>query len=578
MVTLKKLTGYFPSIGIILYTTPILILIEVCAELAQPYLIGVIIDNGIMYRDKSQVISLATIMILIAILGLITGLMNTYYISRISQEFGMNLREGTFDKIQGLSFKNIDELNISNLIIILTNDINQLQNFIRIGYKLIFRSPGLLIGSIIFGIVLSPKLISIFILIILIISAILYLIFKRSFPGFFKAQSVKNDATTILSENISGIKIVKGFSREKYESEKLSGISDDLTSLNIKAAKIMSLIFPILLLCTNLSIVAVLWFGSKEINYNNFSIGSIVSFINYTLIFIEAITLASVFFTNLSRATILSRRIDNILTTKAHITYSDSSKTITPIRGDIIFEDVSFDYDNSDGFSSPPLKNINLHINSGDFIGILGTENSGKALIANMISRFYDPSSGKVLLDGIDIRNYTEASLRNNIALLMQSNTLFSNTAHSDMGQDNLDAMEDDVTRCAKLEQVKSFKELIPESYENIEYEENILIDDKTEKEFLSPGLINQPKILILDDSFSYKEDYVEDLVKKAINKELHNTTVIILANKISSLVKADNILLIDKGQIIIQGKHDELLKNSIHYINIFKNQTGEEL
>ncbi|MGG7177628.1 ABC transporter ATP-binding protein [Clostridium paraputrificum] len=577
MATLKKLKGYFSSIGIILYTTPILVIIEVCAELAQPYFIGLIIDKGIKYRDESQVISLATIMILIAILGLLAGLMNTYYISRISQEFGMNLRESTFDKVQGLSFKNIDELNISNLIIVLTNDINQLQHYIRAGYKIIFRSPSLLLGTIIFGLILSPRLIGIFMPITLGIAAILYLILKQSFPIFFKAQSVKDDYNTILSENFSGIETVKGFAREKYEEEKFTEINDNLTTLNIKANKIMSLIFPVILLFTNISIVILLWFGSKEINYNYLSIGSIVSYINYTLIFIEGLILALIFFINISRANVLAKRIDNILTTRAHITYSDSSNTITPIRGDIIFENVSFDYDNSDGYNASPLKNINLHINSGDFVGILGNKDSGKGIIANMISRFYDPSSGKVLLDGVDIRNYTKASLRNNISIFMKSSTLFSNTVHSDMGQDNLDSMEDDVTRAAKLEQVKIFKELLPENYENIEYEENILIDNQKELELLSPALINSPKILILDDSCDYSNEEYAEIFKKAINKELYNTTVIMVANKISSIMNADNIFLIDKGQIIVEGKHTDLLKNSVHYMNIYKNQNGEE-
>ncbi len=256
----------------------------------------------------------------------------------------------------------------------------------------------------------------------------------------------------------------------------------------------------------------------------------------------------------------------------------NTSKNADDIRGDIIFENVSFDYDETDGFEEYALKDVNLHIKEGEFVGIIGATGSGKSTLVNLIPRFYDPTSGKVLLDGMDIRNYNEATLRKNISIVLQSATLFSGTVKSNIVQGDLDAVEDDITRAAKIAQAKEFIDRLPENYESIVYQRgNNLSGGQKQRISIARGLVGNPKVLILDDSTSALDAKSESLVKRALNRELKNTTTIMVAQKISSIIDADKIVLIDQGQILAVGSHEELMNTSVHYKNIYNTQLGEE-
>lgn len=578
MITLKKFKPYFSSLGIVLFIAPIFMIIEVVADLAQPFLTRIIINKGIATGNKELITSIGGLMIFIAVIGLIAGIVNAYYASKISQSFGMNLREGTFDKIQGLSFKNIDELSISNLIVVLTNDINQLQNFVMTGLRIIIRAPLLFLGSIILGIIAAPRLFIIFVALIVVITSFLYLIVKKSYPIFYGAQQSLDDLNTTLKENFDGIMTIKSFVKENDEKEKFKGKSENLMTLNIKSTRMIGIILPILLSSVNLGIVAILWFGGNLVINNTLEVGSIIAAINYLVQLLMALVIAGLLFMNCTRAMVCAERIDNIMESKTEIQFTNTSTTADDIRGDIIFENVKFDYDETDGIEEYALKDINLHIKEGDFIGILGTTGSGKTTLVNMIPRFYDPTSGKVLLDGVDIRSYSQATLRKNISIILQSSTLFSGTVRSNISQGDLDAVQDDITRAAKIAQAKEFIHRLPENYESIMYQKGSnLLGGQKQRISIEKGIVTSPKILILDDSTSALDGNNKNLVKKALSKKLVKTTVIMVAQKISSVIDADNIVILDKGQIICQGTHEELLKNSVHYQNIYKIQLGEE-
>ena len=578
MATLKKFKPYFSSLGILVFIAPIFMILEVLCELIQPYLLQIVIDRGIKNNDKALIVELGGLMIFIAIVGVLLGILNTYNSSKISTVFAMNLREGTFDKIQRLSFRNIDELSISNLIVVLTNDINQLQNFVMSGTRILIRSPLLFIGSIILGIITAPKLSPIYLVIILVISIVLFLIIKKSYPLFYGAQQGLDDMNTTLKENFDGIMAVKSFVQENNEKEKFKGKSSNLAKLNTSTSRIVGTVLPIFLASINLGIVAILWFGGKSAINNALPIGSLVAFINYLSQLLVALIIASLLFMNFTRAMVSAKRVENIMNATSDVVFMNTSKNADDIRGDIIFENVSFDYDETDGFEEYALKDVNLHIKEGEFVGIIGATGSGKSTLVNLIPRFYDPTSGKVLLDGVDIRNYNEATLRKNISIVLQSATLFSGTVKSNIVQGDLDAVEDDITRAAKIAQAKEFIDRLPENYESIVYQRgNNLSGGQKQRISIARGLVGNPKILILDDSTSALDAKSESLVKRALNRELKNTTTIMVAQKISSIIDADKIVLIDQGQILAVGSHEELMNTSVHYKNIYNTQLGEE-
>lgn len=578
MATLKKFKPYFSSLGILVFIAPIFMILEVLCELVQPFLLQIVIDRGIKNNDKTLIVELGALMIFIAVVGVLLGILNTYNSSKISTIFAMNLREGTFDKIQRLSFRNIDELSISNLIVVLTNDINQLQNFVMSGTRILIRSPLLFIGSIILGIITAPRLSPIYLVIILVISIALFLIIKKSYPLFYGAQQGLDDMNTTLKENFDGIMAVKSFVQENNEKEKFKGKSSNLAKLNTSTSRMVGTILPIFLASINLGIVAILWFGGKSAINNDLPIGSLVAFINYLSQLLVALIIASLLFMNFTRAMVSAKRVENIMNATSDVVFINTSKNADDIRGDITFENVSFDYDETDGFEEYALKDVNLHIKEGEFVGIIGSTGSGKSTLVNLIPRFYDPTSGKVLLDGVDIRNYNEATLRKNISIVLQSATLFSGTVKSNIVQGDLDAVEDDITRAAKIAQAKEFIDRLPENYESIVYQRgNNLSGGQKQRISIARGLVGNPRILILDDSTSALDAKSESLVKKALNRELKNTTTIMVAQKISSIIDADKIVLIDQGQILAVGSHEELMNNSVHYKNIYNTQLGEE-
>lgn len=578
MATLKKFKPYFSSLGILVFIAPIFMILEVLCELVQPFLLQIVIDRGIKNNDKTLIVELGALMIFIAVVGVLLGISNTYNSSKISTIFAMNLREGTFDKIQRLSFRNIDELSISNLIVVLTNDINQLQNFVMSGTRILIRSPLLFIGSIILGIITAPRLSPIYLVIILVISIALFLIIKKSYPLFYGAQQGLDDMNTTLKENFDGIMAVKSFVQENNEKEKFKGKSSNLAKLNTSTSRMVGTILPIFLASINLGIVAILWFGGKSAINNDLPIGSLVAFINYLSQLLVALIIASLLFMNFTRAMVSAKRVENIMNATSDVVFMNTSKNADDIRGDITFENVSFDYDETDGFEEYALKDVNLHIKEGEFVGIIGSTGSGKSTLVNLIPRFYDPTSGKVLLDGVDIRNYNEATLRKNISIVLQSATLFSGTVKSNIVQGDLDAVEDDITRAAKIAQAKEFIDRLPENYESIVYQRgNNLSGGQKQRISIARGLVGNPRILILDDSTSALDAKSESLVKKALNRELKNTTTIMVAQKISSIIDADKIVLIDQGQILAVGSHEELMNSSVHYKNIYNTQLGEE-
>lgn len=578
LATLKKFKPYFSSLGILVFIAPIFMILEVLCELVQPFLLQIVIDRGIKNNDKTLIVELGALMIFIAVVGVLLGILNTYNSSKISTIFAMNLREGTFDKIQRLSFRNIDELSISNLIVVLTNDINQLQNFVMSGTRILIRSPLLFIGSIILGIITAPRLSPIYLVIILVISIALFLIIKKSYPLFYGAQQGLDDMNTTLKENFDGIMAVKSFVQENNEKEKFKGKSSNLAKLNTSTSRMVGTILPIFLASINLGIVAILWFGGKSAINNALPIGSLVAFINYLSQLLVALIIASLLFMNFTRAMVSAKRVENIMNATSDVVFMNTSKNADDIRGDITFENVSFDYDETDGFEEYALKDVNLHIKEGEFVGIIGSTGSGKSTLVNLIPRFYDPTSGKVLLDGVDIRNYNEATLRKNISIVLQSATLFSGTVKSNIVQGDLDAVEDDITRAAKIAQAKEFIDRLPENYESIVYQRgNNLSGGQKQRISIARGLVGNPRILILDDSTSALDAKSESLVKKALNRELKNTTTIMVAQKISSIIDADKIVLIDQGQILAVGSHEELMNSSVHYKNIYNTQLGEE-
>lgn len=575
MASLKKLKKFLKPIRVILFITLVLVVLESCAELLLPYLVSILIDLGVITYNRSVIIDFSSMIFIVFFVGIITSQITSYYSAKISNLFSKNLLEGIFDKIIGLSYKNIDELNISNVIDTLTNDVHRLESYLKTGIKYVIKSPIIVVGSFVVGAFLCPDLLFINLAIIVVLAFCLYLIFKKSYTFFYKAQSIHNDIKLQVYETFDGIKTVKIFSNENYEIDKFNDLSSNYRDLNTKANKMMSTALPLISAITLLSLSSLLWFGGKNVINFTYSIGSLTGFILYTLLLIESLITFYILVINFNRANTIANRINDLITIRANITYSNDSNIVEDFTGNIEFDSVSFEFDGSDGINDAPLSNISLAINEGDFVAFLGSSFSGKSTIVNLIARFYDPSSGKVLIGGKDLRSYTEETLKNRIILNLNSDSIFSKSVKSDMGQDNLDSFEDIVTIQSKSTQIDSFMKINPYKVNENNRGTYNIIDCIDKTTTLYTDINENSKVLIIDDSI---ENINPDLFMKIKKKEIPNLTVIMITEKISSILEADNIFLIDKGQIIVSGNHNKLMKDSIQYQNIYKVQFGEEV
>lgn len=547
-------------------------MLEVLCDLLQPTLMSIIIDNGISTNDMSMVLKYGFIMIGVSIFGAFIAINRNRFATTVAQDFGADLRLDVFNKIQSFDFDNIDKFERGSLITRLTNDITNIQNFIYGLMRIFVRAPLLAIGCIIMSIRLDLKMALIVLTIVPIVGGLIYLNLRYGYPYFLKVQRAIDKVNGVIREYLRGVRVVKAFNRFDFEEERFENVNDDLTCKSIASMRFMAVFNPIITLIVNIAIAIIIWSGATRVNLGTIQVGKVVAFTNYMTQLLFALMSTTMIFSSLIRAKTSSERINEIFLEENNIkeikdkTYNSSEK------GNIKYENVTFSYKGLKG--DPIIDDISFTLERGMTLGIVGSTGSGKTTLVNLIPRFYDAKLGKILIDGIDIRNYTFEELRAKISIVPQKTVLFSGTIKENIRWGKEDATDDEIVEVCKIADADSFISGFNKGYDSIIGQGGSnLSGGQKQRIAIARALIKRPEILILDDSTSALDTDTEYRIRKSLKEYSKDMTTILIAQKVSSVINADKIIVLDHGKIVGEGTHDELMSNCETYKDIYKSQ-----
>ena len=544
----------------------------IASSLLLPWFLKHILD-ALQEQNSQTIYSMGGWLIGIGFVGLVAGGINVTLAAYIAQAVSSDLREETFRKIQTFSYANIEEFNAGNLVVRMTNDINQIQNVTMMLFQILLRLPILFIGSVILAIVTMPSLWWIIFLLIVLIAGLTAVMMGMMGPRFKKFQTLLDKINAIAKENLRGVRVVKSFVREEDQFHKFSQVSDELLSENLYIGYAFSIIEPMMMLVGYSSVYLAIWTLSGMIQAEPGLVSSIASFIGYLSQIIFTIIMVGFLGNGVTRGIISIRRIKEVLVTEPAMTFPDSPDE--ELEGSFSFEHVTFSYPNDD---EPMLKDISFEVEPGQMIGVVGATGAGKSTLAQLIPRLFDPQEGSVKIGGRDLRELSQGTLRKNVSIVLQRAILFSGTIADNLRQGKLNASLPEMERAARIAQASEFISRMEESFDSaVEERGSNFSGGQKQRMSIARGVVNNPNILILDDSTSALDAKSEKLVQEALNKELQGTTTIIIAQKISSVVHADKILVLDQGRLIGQGTHAELVATNDIYREIYETQKGKE-
>ena len=553
---------------------PLCMMVEVYMDLLQPTFLSQIIDVGVANGDLHYVLTIGFKMIIVAIVGAIGGMLCSTFAAVAAMSLGESLRQGLFNKIQELSFLEIDKLKTSSLITHLTNDITQIQQMFLMSLKIAVRAPLLAIGGIFMAVRLSTKLSTVFLISIPLIVVGIVIILKKSLPLFTTVQGKIDNVNTVMRENILGIRVIKSFTLEGNENKRFNEVNDDLKESSIKSQNMNMILWPFASLIMNLSVVAILWFGGNLVNTGGLEIGKIMAFINYlTQIMFSTIMVINIMM-NISRAKASADRVNKVFNTESSIVEADNAKDINEF--DIEFKNVSFRYNKN---SENVLENISFKAKEGETIGIIGSTGCGKSSLVSLIPRLYDVTEGEILIGGVNIKDIKLNTLRDKIGVVLQESILFSGTIEDNLKFGNKNATTEMMEESAINAQAFEFISTKEDGYQSkVEQRGKNLSGGQKQRLSIARTLIKNPKILIMDDSSSALDMATEAKLQNAIKTNMTDSTVFIIAQRISGVMDADKIIVMDEGQIVDIGTHEELLQSSEIYRSIAVSQLGEEV
>ena len=572
---MTKLLKYIKGSAII-YTilAPLMMFIEVIMDLNQPKLMSDIIDIGVANGDITYVLNVGFKMIVVAFIGILGGMLCGVFSTLASMNMGKNMRQGLFNKIQSLSFSEIDQFKTSSLITRLTNDVTQVQNMVMMALRGMVRSPLICLGGIIMSLSISVKLSMIFLVVIQLIILSVTVVTAKSTPFFTAMQKKIDNVNLVMRENLLGVRVVKAFAIEDKVKERFSYANDDLMSTSIKAQSVTILLWPLVTLIMNLSVVAILWFGGNYVNKGSLEIGKIMAFINYLVQIMSSLNMLVMIIINFSRAKVSASRINEVLDVESSITDKEDAKKINKFNID--FKDVYFKY-NKDG--DYVLKGISFKAEEGEKIGIIGATGSGKSTLISLIPRLYDTSSGTVMIGNEDVKNLKINELRSLIGVVLQDTTLFSGSIEDNLKFGKEDATEEMMISSVKDAQAFGFILANNEVFNReVGQRGKNLSGGQKQRISIARTLIKNPKILILDDSSSALDMATEAKLQKSIKNGMKNSTVFLIAQRLSAVKDSDKIIVLDNGEIVAIGNHEELIKECDIYRSIAISQLGEEV
>ena len=547
--------------------------ISVLAELQIPRFLQSIIDTGIPNKDLYLIGTTAVLMVVIAFLDAGMAIGNTFLSVRAAQGFAADVRSAIFRRIQSFSFGNLDRFQTGQLIIRLTSDVNIIQMMVMMGLRMFIRAPLMIIGSVLLMYSINAKLANIILLIMpftLILSGIF--VWKGQ-PMFMKVQTKLDRLNSVLQENLSGVRVVKAFVRQKHESERFEAANVDLMNQGIWVNRFMMFLMPALFVMINLGVLTILYFGGLQVIEGTFTVGEILAFSNYLLASMFPLIFLSIMASQIAAAVASGNRIYEVLDSEPMVQNKLNAKVLSDVSGRVAFEGVSFSYVRG---GEPVLNNISFSADPGQVVALLGATGSGKSTLINLIPRFYDVNSGKVTVDDIDVREVTLESLRTHIGIALQEPVLFSGSIRDNIRYGRPDATDEEVIEAAKAAQAHEFIISLPKSYETEVGERGVgLSGGQKQRVSIARAILVKPKILILDDSTSSVDVETEALIQEALETVMKGRTSFIIAQRISSVLKADKILVLDRGEIVAEGNHKELMGTSPIYREIFDSQLG---
>ncbi|MGC9523136.1 MAG: ABC transporter ATP-binding protein [Anaerolineae bacterium] len=582
---------------------PLLMVLEVMMDLQQPRLLERIIDVGLANRDMNVVLGTGARMIGVALLGAIGGIGCTVFAILASEAFGADLRAALFRKVHSLSFSNIDRLETGSVVTRLTTDVTRVQNAVATMLRQVVRGPLMLVGSLVMAITTQPRLAPLFIVLVPMVLAIMILIIRIAFPLFKQVQERMDRLNTVMQENLMGVRVVKAFVRGESEKNRFGDANEALKSLAVTAIRTIAAGFPAMMLVINLGIAGVLWFGGVRVTEGTMQIGEIVAFMNYLVRTLFSLLMVSFIVMHISQAEASAQRLDEVLESEAAVQNrpgalrefrqalarmdggdgagpnggdSDGEgRALTRPRGKVAFENVTFAYDGEE--HDPVLKGLSFTAEPGQTVAILGATGSGKSSLVHLIPRFYDVTGGRVTIDGVDVRDFDKHALRRVVGVALQEPVLFSGTIRDNIRYGRPEATDEEVEAAARMAQAHDFIISFPDGYDTELGQRGVNVSGGQKQRIaIARALLVDPAVLILDDSTSSVDVETEAQIQEALEEFAADRTTFVIAQRISTVLNADKILVLDDGQIVAEGTHEELLASSDIYREIYDSQLGE--
>ncbi len=551
---------------------PVMVILEVLFEVMIPFLMSRIIDVGIANSDLQYIVRMGLYMIGLALISLVCGAVAARFSAKATMGFAKNLRKGLFEKVQEYSFMNIDRFSTSSLVMRLTTDVSTLQNAFLMMIRTLVRAPVMLVAATFMAFSINSRLVSIFLIAIPVLAVALGIIMKLAFPRFQSLLRIYDDMNASVQENLIGIRVVKSFVRSDHEKKKFSASSLDVLKAGVRAESLVITNFPIMMLIMYSCIIAIMWFGGNMIISGSMLTGQLISFISYVSQILISLMMISMVFVMLvlSRASI--QRIREVFNEKIDITDDDADPSVTPEDGSVDFENVTFSY--KKGQTPNVLQDISLHISSGETIGLIGGTGSSKSTLVSLIPRLYDATEGVVKVGGHDVKDYKIETLRDSVSVVLQKNVLFSGTIKDNLRWGNEHATDEEIAEACRAAAADEFIRSFPNGYETDLGQGGVNVSGGQKQRLcIARALLKKPKVIILDDSTSAVDTATDQQIQEAFREKLDHVTTIIIAQRISSVMHADRIIVMDDGRINDIGTHEELLKRNTIYQEVYTSQ-----
>lgn len=554
---------------------PILIILEVICELLLPLVMSEIVDKAIPQGDVVYIFQLGGLMLLLAAVAMVCGVLASKYAALASQGFGGNLRQCLFDKVQEFSFADIDRFSSASLITRMTNDVNAMTMMLAMGLRMLVRAPVMLVAALIISLTLNAPLALVLVVVIPLMSLVIALLMKVCIKLFETMQTRIDRLNNTLQENLVAIRVVKAFVRENHERDKFRRSNDELTDAALAVGLRVIAILPVMMLALNGATVAVLYFGGRMVMGGTFDLGSLQAFINYIVQILMSVMMVAMSLLQLSRSQACAHRINEVLNTEPSVEDRPdaAARTLPAPKGEVEFRDVSFKYV-ATGSGDDVLSHISFTVKPGQFVAIVGGTGTGKSTLVNLIPRFYDVTGGAVLLDGVDVRDYPLEELRGRIGMVLQNNVLFTGMVRENLLWGDPNATEEEMIQAAKDAQAYDFIMALPDGFDTNLSQGGVNVSGGQKQRLcIARAMLRKPAVLILDDSTSAVDSATEAAIRDSFQKNLKDTTVLLIAQRISSVEHADEILILDDDHIAARGTHEELLKSSAIYQEIYQSQ-----